>query len=59
MVAETRVLKDNIKVVVNEVGGECITSVGYKTIARGVLKALGKDICKLLVNEFNNKDNKK
>ena len=51
-------MKDNIKVIINEVEGECITGEGYKTGSRGLLDVLGKDTCKLLVNQFNKKSNK-
>ena len=51
-------MKDNIKVIINEVEGECVTAEGYKTVARGLLNVFGKDTCKLLVNQFNKKSNK-
>ena len=51
-------MKDNIKVIINEVEEECVTAEGYKTVARGLLNVLGKDTCKLLVNQFNKKSNK-
>ena len=52
------ILNEKIKVVVNDEKGECIASETYKVIARALVNILGKDVCKVLVKEFKEKDNK-
>lgn len=49
-------MNDELKVIINDEEGECITSEAYKAIARGLVNGLGKDVCKVLVKELKKKD---
>lgn len=50
-------MKEKLKIIINDEKGECITSEAYKVIARGLVNRLGKDVSKVLVKEFKEKDN--